>query len=219
MKYFSHFKRLFKKHTGVLGIVFSVIIFSVIFVSSRGATPHTAELAYIEHSEFSGIRGSVVPASCDAASIAAGEFPGSHFWGDCSAVCPLPKTGNYDPYFDPGMSTCVTPPVIVVKTQPSNPFLKINSFTVSPSYFSPRGTARFSWNVSGDGVTCVFGGTGVAQYAVPLVGYYDMYHGYFKNEVKHFTATISCTDGLQSKAQSLTATWEGDCSADGCIPF
>ena len=83
-----------------LAVVAVLLLIFVGFLITRGATPASSELSYIEYSPLGQEAGSVVPASCDSKPL-----PGSHFNGDCVALCPS-GSGYYDRYFDPSASTC-----------------------------------------------------------------------------------------------------------------
>ncbi len=61
------------------------IAFAMVFFFTLDSNPHSAELAFVEHSTDKDIIGSVVPASCESAP------PTNHFAGDC-AVPPTPST-------------------------------------------------------------------------------------------------------------------------------
>ena len=83
-----------KKHlykNGVLGFLSVFIILVGIFVTTRGAIPHTSELSFIENSTSA--VGSLVPASCNSTP------PASHFAGDCYEMesCPYgEKIANWE---------------------------------------------------------------------------------------------------------------------------
>ena len=62
---------------GLLGV--TALAAGVFFVTDEN-TPHTSELAFIEHSSDAAMVGSVVPASCESSP------PTNHFSGDCRAL-------------------------------------------------------------------------------------------------------------------------------------
>ena len=75
--HFSTKKHLYKNM--VISLFSFFVILSGVFALTRGANPHTSELAFIEHSS-TGV-GSVMPASCDSVP------PVDHFVGDCFSTC------------------------------------------------------------------------------------------------------------------------------------
>jgi hypothetical protein len=106
-------KDLFKKHLGLFGATVLLLVFFVSFSITKGFSPYTSELSFIEHSVLGQDAGSVIPASCDSATpftspTAAGGTAGSHFNGDCTTPCPS-GIGVYDPYFNPTAAGCAPP--------------------------------------------------------------------------------------------------------------
>ncbi len=92
-------KKIHKQHYIGLGIfIFLFAIVSIFFIT-RGVTPFSSELAYIEHSILGKDAGSVVPASCNSAP------PTSHVLNDCTTTCWNGTT--YDPYLSP--ESCPAP--------------------------------------------------------------------------------------------------------------
>ncbi len=94
-KHLHGFHKKLKKQSYTLFAVFILLFASVsFFFITRGAIPHSSELAYIEHSILGKDAGSVVPASCNSVP------PTSHFLNDCTTTC---WNGTvYDPYLSPG---------------------------------------------------------------------------------------------------------------------
>ena len=73
-------------------IALSTIGLFVVFFLTRGAMPHTSELAFTEHSILGRNAGSVIPASCNSSP------PTDHFLGDCAPTISfliLPPGGYY----------------------------------------------------------------------------------------------------------------------------
>ncbi len=64
---------------------FLLISFVSLFLITRGGTPHTSELAYIEHSVLGKSSGSVIPASCDSSAPHDAEVCGTWVAGQCPA--------------------------------------------------------------------------------------------------------------------------------------
>lgn len=65
LKYFAAFQTKYTKQSYVVVALLLLTSFSL-FISLRGDVPHSSELGYIESSSFSGVSGSVVPASCES---------------------------------------------------------------------------------------------------------------------------------------------------------
>jgi hypothetical protein len=80
------------KKLPILVSSFVFISFVSLFLITRGVTPHTSELSYIEHSVLGKSSGSVIPASCDSKAPHDGEVCGTWVagqcpaWNDCSAT-------------------------------------------------------------------------------------------------------------------------------------
>ncbi len=102
----------------VLGLF--AIVFPIVSFSFDNGMPALDETAYVEYSRLGKEAGSVIPASCDSddpyrdptatvidpmTGFPSPSTPGSHFFGDCVTNCPS-GIGTYDPYFDPGASSC-----------------------------------------------------------------------------------------------------------------
>lgn len=92
-------KKIHKEHYTSVGVFIVLFALVSVFFITRGATPFSSELAYIEHSILGKDAGSVVPASCNSAP------PTSHRLNDCTTTCWNGTT--YDPYLSPG--SCPTP--------------------------------------------------------------------------------------------------------------
>jgi len=97
MKTISKFlHRLILPTVLVVGGLLSVTAFAAgVFFVTDEKSPHTSELAFIEHSSDTSVVGSVVPASCESSP------PTNHFAGDCPAPAPAPVNGGWS-----GWSSC-----------------------------------------------------------------------------------------------------------------
>ena len=105
-----------KKKSSLFGVLLFSFLFIALFFITRGATPLSSELTYIEHSTLGESAGSVVPASCNSADPMSNMYlgsnglydhSGSHFYGDCTTACPAGSNGGvYDPYYNPTSSDC-----------------------------------------------------------------------------------------------------------------
>jgi hypothetical protein len=162
----------------VLAVAMVVAVVGVFF-ALRGPAPAVSELAFIEHSVLGEQAGSVVPASCDAASIANGGTPGSHWWGDCQVACPSAPGYYYDPYYDPSATACPVicpsgttkingaclPPRVRLQAGNTNPFLYVKLWA-DATYIDPDYPTEYvRWDVQGTGATC----TGYnALYGTPI---------------------------------------------------
>lgn len=201
---------------GELVVVVAIALVATgVFVLSRGEAPHTSELAYIEHSALGERAGSVVPASCDATSIAMGGTPGSHFSGDCLTACPTPyDTYFYDPYFDPGMTACPKPSKVTVSfgTPGVISAVSILSFASDMTYVAAGDVATISWSVAG-ATSCSITGTGITNPVASIpTGTRTAWYGgslVFVNR----TFTLTCTDGILSAARQITVRFEGSGSS------
>ncbi len=83
-----HVRRHKTSYLGLVTVVGCGVLVLALFFSTRGVTPHTSELAFIEQS--AGNAGSVLPASCDSAPPP-GYAPSNHdcvmnFWADTYSV-------------------------------------------------------------------------------------------------------------------------------------
>lgn len=121
----SVLKKNIKRNHGFFGVIALSALFVGLFFITRGITPQSSELTFIEHSSFGQNGGSVVPASCDSGNPLATTYvdtsgreqmSGSHWNGDCVTFCPN-GGGSYDPYFDPTASACPSS----TPTTPTNP--------------------------------------------------------------------------------------------------
>lgn len=89
------------KNVSLLSFAFAFIFLVSLFLITRGITPHTSELSYIEHSVLGQSSGSVIPASCDSAAPHDGEVCGAWVAGACPAWNSNTAVSTYVPF------TCV----------------------------------------------------------------------------------------------------------------
>lgn len=149
----SHTLKLFRKKTGlIISILFLPLIALGGFFITRGATPHTSELSYIESSRLGKEAGSVIPASCDSwapftSPTSQGGTAGSHFASDCSTTCPG-GNGTYDPYYDPSATGCPAPTSV---SFPADVVINYGGYT--PLWYSSTGASACQFYATNDFVT------------------------------------------------------------------
>ena len=103
-KYTSLQKRITLKKSNLTPALTLFLFIFVLFVTTKGLTPHTSELNYIEHSVSK--KGSVVPASCDTATPHDGEICGA--WiatGACPSWYACGQAASSIPYSCQGANT------------------------------------------------------------------------------------------------------------------
>lgn len=139
-----------------------------VFFATRGAAPHTSELAYVDFSPLGKAGGSVVPASCDSTNwqgsynfgdgltlgywdAATGQYAhsGSHYSGDCTTSCPGDAAHSYDPYYDSGHTAC-----------PATASLPTITFYYNPSTVTYGDTTYLVWG-SANATSCYLNGSSV----------------------------------------------------------
>lgn len=157
---------LAKKNLVTFGII-SFVSLSV-FVITKQAPAHKAELSFTETSKIANIVGSVIPASCESSPAV------SHSSGDCITICSNSPNLLYssNTVYDYASNSCVCAngaPKATVPTCPppkvklafsqgatTHTFMRINSVAISNSYvthwcdFEGIATESYlSWNVDG----------------------------------------------------------------------
>ena len=136
-KYTSLQKRITLKKSNLTPALTLFLFIFVLFVTTKGLTPHTSELNYIEHSVSK--KGSVVPASCDTATPHDGEICGA--WiatGACPSWYACGQAASSIPY------SCLRSKYLswLLRCTTTKYLLSSN-----PSMF-PYGNAFFFWNTS-----------------------------------------------------------------------
>lgn len=92
MHHLRHPKNKLSSHHG-LSVSFAFLFLMFIFFITRGNTPHSSELAYIDYSLSGKVTGSVVPASCDS-----NDWRGSYCGGALNtSACHASQTTSFCP--------------------------------------------------------------------------------------------------------------------------
>lgn len=218
-KFLSH---LIKKHQ--LSVVAFVALLSLVsvFTFTKGKTPHTSELSYVEHSVYGKAGGSVVPASCDTNTPHDGEICGN--WvanGSCPAWYLCGQPARSLPYVCQGANTspgcfgsqpadlqcpaspsCVPTVKVAFGQLPATPRVTVSVSTTKTDVLYGTTPARISWeseNAASCYIETIENGVTLSGYPQPPTGSYTTAQ-WTGSQDRTRTYKVSCANGT---AQSI----------------
>ncbi len=221
-----------KRNKSKLGVFLFLFSFFLLFFVTKGITPYSSELNYLERSTLGVDSGSVVPASCDSGAPHDTEVCGTWQVTSCGNWWACGSASTYtNSYYCSGANTtpgCLSPQPSAVTCSSNHctskvaisfaapvtmPSATIISYTSSQGTYVPyRSITTLSWSsVNASACSLTSSASGVTG-SVATTGSYSppAWNGWGDSTR---TYTFSCSSGSSPVSQAITVTFEGKTSA------